>query len=89
MIDSAAMSIADFVSAAERDAAVLTRSKALYWRDYKRRHGEAAGIRLADELRSQVRAMRPDWPSPRERAEDHAAHLRVLDALEHVASCRR
>ena len=80
------MSNEDFVRAAERDAATLTRSKALYWRDYKRRHGEAAGIRLADELRSQVRAMRADWPSSSERAEDHAAHLRVQDALARVTS---
>jgi hypothetical protein len=83
------MSPEDFVHALRRDAATLARSKAFYWRDYKRRHGAAAGIRIADELRRQVATLRADWPSRRDRAEDHAAHLRVLNALERVAARRR
>ena len=83
------MSTGDFARSLKRTAAAAARSKALYWRDYKRKHGEAAGIRIADELRRQVAAMRADWPSRRERAEDYAAHLRVLDALERVASSGR
>jgi hypothetical protein len=68
--------------AAERD-------KALYWRAHKLEHGPAAGIRIADELRRQVLAQRPEWPSARERAEDHEAHLRVLDVLERTPSSGR
>jgi hypothetical protein len=83
------MSTEDFVRALRRDAAAADRSKARYWRDYKRKHGEAEGIRIADELRRQVASQRGEWPSRRERAEDHAAHLRVLDALERVASSSR
>lgn len=63
-------------------------SKALYWRAYKREHGEAAGIRIADELRRQVLAQRPGWPTERDRADDRAAHERVLDALEAAATRR-
>jgi hypothetical protein len=65
------------------------RDKALYWREYKRRHGPAAGIRIADELRRQAIAARPGWPSPRDRAEDYAAHLRLLDALAKASARRR
>jgi hypothetical protein len=86
MLHWRAMSTGEFVLALRRNASVLDRSKALYWRNYKRTHGEAEGIRIADELRRQVASQRTNWPSPREREEDHAAHLRVLDALERVAS---
>jgi hypothetical protein len=72
----------DFV---RRDRAAAARAKALYWRDWKRRHGAAAGIRMADELRRQVLLMRPGWPSPRERLADRASHLRVIEALRRVA----
>ncbi len=33
-----------------------------HWIEQKRRLGPAAGIRIAEELREQVRAIRPDWP---------------------------
>lgn len=68
----------------QRDWAGAERSKELYWRDWKREHGPAAGIRIADELRRQVVEMRPDWPSAEERAEDLATHLRVIEALRRV-----
>jgi hypothetical protein len=61
----------------------------LYWRDWKKEHGPAAGIRMADELRRQVLMMRPGWPSDRERLEDLAAHLKVIDALRRVPPRRR
>ena len=67
-----------------RDWSSAARSKALYWRDWKREHGPAAGIRIADELRRQVLFARPGWPSPRERRADLDAHLRVIDALRRV-----
>lgn len=65
------------------------REKALYWRDYKLRHGAAAGIRIADELRRQVIELRPDWPDELEQASDRATMKRVDDALARVASRRR
>jgi hypothetical protein len=73
----------------ERDWASAARDKELYWRDYKRTHGPAAGIRVADELRRQVLAARPDWPSERERDEDLATHLRVLEVLRRAPASGR
>jgi hypothetical protein len=67
-----------------RDWSSASRSKDLYWRDWKRLHGPAGGIRMAEELRLQVLQARPDWPSPRERLADLAMHLRVIDALRRV-----
>ena len=71
----------DFI---RRDWASPARAKERYWRDFKRAHGPAAGIRMADELRRQVLLARPEWPSERERLEDLAAHLRVIEALRRV-----
>ena len=68
----------------ERDWTSAATDKELYWRDYKRAHGAAGGVRVADELRRHVLASRPDWPSERERADDLATHLRVLDVLQRV-----
>ena len=73
----------------DRDWAAASRDKELYWRDYKREHGPAAGIRMADELRRQVLAVRPDWPSAEEREEDLATHLRVIDVLRRVPARAR
>jgi hypothetical protein len=68
----------------ERDWASAEADKERYWRDYKREHGAAAGIRVAEELRRQVLAARPGWPSEREREEDLATHLRVIEVLRRV-----
>ena len=70
----------------ERDWASAARDKELYWRDYKRTHGPAAGIRVADELRRQVLAARPGWPSEQEREEDLATHRRVIEVLRSIGS---
>jgi hypothetical protein len=69
--------------------AAAGRDKERYWRDHKREHGPAAGIRIADELRRQVLAVRPDWPSEREREEDLATHLRVIEVLRRVPPLAR
>jgi len=81
-----AIDASDFIRTLPIDA---EREKALYWRDYKLRHGPAAGIRIADELRRQVIALRPGWPDERELAEKRRAMIRVDDALARVAPRRR
>jgi hypothetical protein len=70
---------------------VAALGKELYWRDWKRRHGPAGGIRIADELRRQVIAQRPDWPTEEDRRRDAAAHIRLARLLERVPArpCRR
>lgn len=69
---------------AQRDWASLERDQERYWRDQKAREGPAACIRVADQLRRQVIAVRPDWPSERERREDLAMHLRLIDVIRRV-----
>ncbi|MEO7331216.1 MAG: hypothetical protein ABI193_21755 [Minicystis sp.] len=64
--------------------ASAARDKAAYWREWKRRNGPAASIQLADELRRQVIAARPDWPSEEERREDFEMHLRLIDIIRRV-----
>lgn len=74
---------------ARRDWAAAARSKELYWRDWKRQHGPAAGIRVADELRRQVLAARPEWPLEREREEDLATHLRLIEVIRRAPRSAR
>ena len=68
--------------------ALADRLKALYWRDWKRRHGSAAGIRIADELRKQALAARPRRTLDEDRRRDEATHARVLAALTRVPARR-
>lgn len=68
----------------DRDWEAGARDDERSWIEQARRQGPAGGIRIAAELRRQVLAMRPDWPSQRERDEDLATHLRVIDALRRV-----
>jgi hypothetical protein len=74
---------------AERDWASAARDDERSWIEQAQRQGPAGGIRVAAELRRQVLAMRPDWPSARERDEDLATHLRVIDALRRVPARSR
>jgi hypothetical protein len=83
-IDAAA-----FVRSARSAGKRAERDNALYWRDYKLKHGPAAGIRIADELRRQVVAKHPDWPDESELADSRATHQRISDALASVATRRR
>jgi len=76
---------AAFCAFARRDWASAARAKEIYWREWKRAHGPAAGILLGDELRRYALALRPAGPSERERADDHATHLTLIEALARVA----
>jgi hypothetical protein len=67
----------------------LARLKADYWRAWKARHGALGALRMAEELRQEMLALRPDWPSPAERLEDLKTHLRVSEALRRVPARRR
>lgn len=67
-----------------RDWQRVDESKALYWKERKSGLGPAEGIRVADELRRQVLAQQPDWPSAEERGSDLATHQRVAEMLARV-----
>lgn len=69
---------------ARQDWATAQRDKELYWRDWKKQHGSAAGNRIHDELRKQVLAKKPGWPSDEERREDLETHRGVLEALDRI-----
>jgi hypothetical protein len=64
----------------------MSRGKDQYWRDWKRRHGSGAGIRIGGELWRQAKAARPDWPTNAERRDDLACHLRVIDDLARASA---
>ncbi len=49
--------------------------KHTYWRDTRLEPSKL--IRIADELRSYCRAVRPDWPSEHDRRADVESHARV------------
>jgi hypothetical protein len=63
-------------------------SVARYWAARKRAEGPALGFSVACALYEEMRARRPDWPSPEERAQDLEDHVRLAAALRH-ASLRR
>ncbi len=61
----------------QRDWARVAEAKAAYWAERKRRLGAAEGLRVSDDLRRQVIAARPSWPSELERAADVEAHAKL------------
>lgn len=69
--------------------AAAARAKELYRRSFQKVYGPAEGIRIADELRKQVLAQRPDWPTEEERREDLAAHRRLLALFDRIEAGRR
>lgn len=71
------------------DLRAAARDKEHYWRDWKKRHGPAGGIRIADELRRQVIAQKPSFPGERDRQDDLETHLRVIEALHRLDAWRR
>jgi hypothetical protein len=78
-----------------RDVRALLDLAALDWSVFDREpawdpdESPARGIRAGDALRRQVAAVRPDWPSARERRADAVHHLRVAALLDRVTPGRR
>ena len=67
-----------------RDWDLVARAKEQYWAERKRRLGLVEVLRVMSELREHARALRPEWPTPEERAEDLQVHQRVAEALSKV-----
>lgn len=74
---------------ARQDWTIAKRSKEAYWVWFHKRFGAAGALWMVDELRRQVIAQKPNWPSEEERREDYETHMRVIDALERVSRRRR
>lgn len=47
--------------------------------------GPASGLALSATLREWMRRVRPDWPTPRERADDLAHHVALKALLDRCA----
>jgi hypothetical protein len=45
-------------------------------------------LAVGEALRQHVRALRPDWPDPRERDDDLAVHERVSEGLRAFSPIR-
>lgn len=74
------------------DYAAIARIKAEYWRPdgyFRTHYGPALALQIADELRKQIIAQRPDWPTPEDRKKDQATHLRVQRLLERASAILR
>jgi hypothetical protein len=72
-----------------RDWQAARDAKDAYWAGRIARLGPREGLRIADELRRQVLAQRPDWPSPDERRADLLAHVRLASLFRRAAATRR
>ena len=67
-----------------RDWDAVRVAKDRYWGERIRRLGAAEGLRVGEELRRQVLAMHPGWPSPADREADLAHHVRLGELLRRV-----
>lgn len=77
--------IEDFLS---RDWSAVRAAKDEYWATRIRRLGPQEGLRIADELRRQMLAIDPRWPSGAERQADLASHHRVAELFRHADRAR-
>ena len=75
----------DILEYVSRDWASVRRAKDEYWAERIARLGAMEGLRIADELRRQVLAQNPGWPSPEDREQDLAAHARLTESLRRVS----
>lgn len=85
MTASIAHGIAEFVA---RDWSAVRAAKDDYWAARIRRLGPAEGLRIADELRRQMLAIDPRWPSEAERRRDLDDHQRLAELLRRADRAR-
>jgi len=74
----------DIKAFAERDWGLVEQAKRRFWRQRKQVLSPGEALAIAEGLRLHVRALRPDWPSAKERAEDLEVHARVAASLRSV-----
>jgi hypothetical protein len=78
----------DLLDFVRRDWAAIADAKAQHWARRKRLHGPAGALLAGEALRRQVVALRPGWPTEKDRSEDLANHVRVTECLRLVLSAR-
>ena len=69
-----------------RDWAFVGQAKQDFWIERRRRMPAVEALRIGDELRQQVHAVRPDWPTAASRAMDLADHVRLTEILDRAAA---
>ena len=74
----------DIEAFAARDWGLVEQAKRRFWSQRKRTLSPGEALAIAEGLRLHVRALRPDWPSAKERAEDLEVHVRVAASLRRV-----
>ena len=72
----------DIIAFAQRDWDVIAEHKRHYWAENAMTVDERP--RIADELWRYARELHPEWPTPEQREEDLATHVRVGEALRRV-----
>ena len=77
--------IRDFMA---RDWAAARRLKDEYWADRIARLGPLEGLRIAGELRRQMRLQDPSWPNVESRETDLASHVRLVEVFRRVDAAR-
>jgi hypothetical protein len=78
----------DVLAFARRDWAAVEDAKARFWAERKSSMSAADALAVGDGLRRHAQAVKPDWPSPADRAADLAVHSRVSEALGAVSRYR-
>jgi hypothetical protein len=74
---------------AARDWTTARERKDAYWADRIARLGPTEALRIADEVRRQVRASIPGWPTAADRQADLQGHVRLAELLQRAGSARR
>lgn len=88
LLTSLVVDLSDAARYLERDWGAVTALKEQYWVERVRRLGSGEGLRVADELRRQVVALRPGWPSPEDRRKDFEDHERLAELLRRAVPAR-
>jgi hypothetical protein len=71
-----------------RDRAPVARLKREYWAERYRAEGPGPGMRAARDLWEHMRALRPEWPTDAERAEDLRHHVALKECFARIARAR-
>jgi hypothetical protein len=80
-----AMDPAALRSYVARDWNAIAAAKRAYWADRYRREGAPATMAASQALLREMREVRPDFPTPRDRRADLDAHVRLQALFERAA----
>ena len=72
-----------------RDWKAARENKEIYWGERIGRLGAAEGLRIAEELRLQMRRRDPGWPDRKARQADLHFHVSMTERLRRAGATRR